>query len=366
MTPAGDGPLAAWADVLARMPDPTAGDQVEEFEAELAHRFGAGHAVATSSGTTALHLAMAGLGIGPGDEVLVPAVSVVMSAAPVIHTGARPVFVDCAPDGAGFDLTDLAAKSGSATAAILPVHLWGRCGDPAGLTALADQIGVPVIEDACQAQGTRSGDRHAGTTATGGCFSLKDGKILWSGEGGYLLTDDPVLAADCRALRSHWQAPPPGQAPLSRVGYNYRLAEPLAALARANLARFDDLLARRQLQAHLLMDGFADAPGMHPIPPTPGQTWNGYCGLARLTLDRPREFCRHLADLGVPNSVGTFHLVPTDRRPPFTDADTTPCPRAAGIIDTTLAVVLTDHDNDDRIAGYAQTIIREAHRWPRR
>jgi len=92
----------------------------------------------------------------------------------------------------------------------------------------------------------------AGTSGDAGCFSTKDGKLLWSGEGGFNLTDDPGIAARCRAFRTHWQTPPAGQAPLSFLGYNYRLAEPLAAIASANLARFGQLLARRQQQTRLL------------------------------------------------------------------------------------------------------------------
>jgi dTDP-4-amino-4,6-dideoxygalactose transaminase len=357
--------LAALAGVLARMPEPAAAEQAAALESELASRFGVQHAVATSSGTAALHLALLALGVGPGDEVLVPAVSVMMSVAPVVHAGARPVFVDSTPDGAGLDLDDLAVKTTPATAAIMPVHLWGRCGNLTEVVAYADRAGLPVIEDACQAQGTRHHSRDAGAVGTIGCFSLKDGKILWSGEGGYLLTDDTMLAATGRGLRSHWQTPPAGQAPMSRVGFTYRLAEPLAALARVNLARFDRLLARRRRQADLLMAAIAAVPGVHPLPAPAEETWNGYAGLAHVTLPRPRQLCEHLSACGVPNSVGTFHLVASDQRPPFAGPGSAPCPTAANIIDTTLAVILTDHDSDDQITRYADIITREAARWPR-
>jgi perosamine synthetase len=347
--------------LLATMPDPTAGAQVTALESELADRFGVRHAIAVSSGTAALHTALVALGIGPGDEVLVPALTVIMSVAPVIHAGARPVFVDCTADGTDFDYTDLTAKLTPAVKAVLPVHLWGRTGDLARLRGWADEHGLHVVEDACQAQGSHTGDRPAGTGSTIGCFSMKDGKVLWCGEGGYLLTDHDRYAAAARSYRSHGlPPPPPGYRP--RVAHNYRLAEPLALIARANLARFNELLARRQQQAALLRESLAGAPGVQPAS-APGHLWNGYSFLAKVTVPQPRAFCERLADLGVPNSVGTFHLVPADRRPELASFAASPCGNAAAVLDRTLAVILTDHDDDHRIAGYAHTITREARAW---
>ena len=229
----GSGVLNAWARLLPTLPDPAAGRQVAKLERELADRFDVAAAVVVSSGTAALHTALAALGIGPGDEVLVPALSVVMSAAPIVYTGARPVFVDCIPDGWDLDYADLEAKASHATRAVMPVHLWGRLTDRDRLRRFATKRGLHIVEDACQAQGSSIGGRAAGTLGTVGCFSLKDGKIMWSSEGGYLLTNDPDLAGRSRAFRSHWQTPPPGQPPMAQLGHNYRLAEPLAVLARA-------------------------------------------------------------------------------------------------------------------------------------
>ncbi|ROO51621.1 dTDP-4-amino-4,6-dideoxygalactose transaminase [Micromonospora sp. Llam0] len=336
----------------------------EALERELAAQFGVRHAVAVASGTAALHTALAALDLGPGDDVLVPALSVVMSVAPVIHAGARPIFVDCTPDGTDFDHDDLATKITAATRAILPVHLWGRVGDSVRLLRLARRYGVDVVEDACQAQGTQVGGRHAGTFGTIGCFSMKDGKVLWSGEGGYLLTDRDDLYAYARSFRSHHQPPYPGVR-ATRPGHNYRLAEPLAAVARANLARFDALLARRRRQAGLLRELLSGTPGIEVVDVSAEQQWNGYSLLASVTLPAPRAFCEHLARQGVPNSVGTFRLVPADRQPVFAGLPTTPCRNAAAVVDRTLAVVLNDHDHDGRLDRYAKTIIREARRWHR-
>lgn len=353
---------ARWSRLLARMPDSTGIEAVTAFETALAEHFGVCHAVALASGTAALHTALVGMGVGPGDEVLVPALSVPMSVAPIIHCGARPVFVDSSPDGT-LDLDDLTAKTTTQTAAVLAVHLWGRPGDVAGLSAWSDEHDIPLIEDACQAQGTRLNGRHAGTFGRVGCFSLKDGKILWSGEGGYLLTNDDDLPQRCRTFRSHGTLTRQGTAV---PGYNYRLAEPLAVLARFNLDRFPQLLQHRQDQADRLATLLNDAPGIEIHAAATTTQCNGYALLARVHLPDPRRFLVHLASQDVPNSVGTFGLISADQRPAFAAHQPHSCPRAAAYIDRTLAVILTDHDDDQRLTTYAHTIVREAHLWQRR
>jgi dTDP-4-amino-4,6-dideoxygalactose transaminase len=357
-----DAAVADLVSLLAEMPNPAGDTRVAALEHDLAARFGARHAVAVASGTAALHTALDALAIGRGDHVLVPALSVVMSVAPVLYAGARPIFVDCNPHGTDFDYDDLTAKITDKTRAVLPVHLWGRAGDPDRLGRIAADYQLDVIEDACQAQGTEIGGRPAGRHGTVGCFSMKDGKVLWSGEGGYLLTDDDEIAASARSFRSHCQpAHPAGDPP--QLGHNYRLAEPLAVIARANLARFDDLLTRRQQQTHLLRDLVRHTPGIQVFEAPTEQRWNHYGFLANLTLPEPRAFCAHLAACGVPNSVGTFRLVPADQRPELSYYAGAPCRNAANVVDRILAVMLTDQDDDERITSYATTIAREAHQW---
>lgn len=353
----------ALRDVAFAMPDPWSTNQVELYERELAGYFEIDHAIAVSSGTAALHCALRALAIGPGDEVLVPAVSVVMSVAPILYVGAVPVFVDCRADGIGLDLDDLAAKITDRSRAVLPVHLWGRTGDVVRLVELARVHGLWVIEDACQAIGTRFNGQLAGTFGDLGCFSTRDGKILWSGEGGFILTHGEELAERCRALRTHWQTPPRGQRPLTELGHSYRLAEPLAAIARTNLAHIDGLLARRRHQGQLLVSLLVDTPGLHPLEEETREGWNWFASLLHLELARPREFSAHLAALGIPNSVGSHGLIAADQRPLFTSYVRQSCQRARTVIDGTLAVVLSDRDTDDRIRGMASTIAEGAARW---
>jgi perosamine synthetase len=351
--------------------------EVRTYEAELVEHLGVEHVVAVSSGTAALHCALAAIGVKPGDEVLLPALGVVMSAAPVHHLGATPVFVDCTPDGSDFDYHDLTAKITDRTRAILPVYLWGRAGDENTLRAVADEHGLALVVDACQALGTTTSDSapdgtttpartyQAGARADVACFSTQHLKLLSTGEGGFLTTNDAYVADQARAYRSHWQTAARDQAPLTRLAYNFRLAAPLAAIGRRELSRFDDVLRHRIGLTTLLLQLLRDVPPLTPLQEIPGQRWNHYAPLLRLHLDRPRAFAEHLATADVPNSTGTFQLIPLDQRPMFTTA-APGCAAAAEFLDGILAVVLTPDDDEQRVRDYAETIALEASTWASR
>jgi perosamine synthetase len=362
--PGGTQPLADQvAALLGQMPDPNGGPAAGQLEQELAEAIGVPHAVAVASGTAALHAALDACGIGPGDEVLVPALTVIMTVAPVVALGATPVFVDSDPATLDLDYEDAARKVTPRTRAITPVHLWGRMGEPAALSRFASEHGLAVVEDAAQAAGSARDGQKAGTVGTVGCFSMKDGKILWSGEGGFLVTAHRRLAEHAAAFRSHWQQPPPGQAPQSRLSTNSRLAAPLAAIALANLQRFPALLEQRRAQTRNLLQALEPARGLRALAPAPREKWNCFAPLLHIDLPHPRAFAEHLAQQGVPNSTGTFRLVPCDTRPMFTRPDRTPCRGAAQILDHTLAVILTERDTEATLDRYAAVIAREASTW---
>ncbi|QIZ37941.1 DegT/DnrJ/EryC1/StrS aminotransferase family protein [Saccharopolyspora sp. ASAGF58] len=349
--------------VIEQMPDPSGGAVVGQLEHELAETLGVPHVVAVSSGTAALHAGLSACGIGPGDEVLVPALTVVMTVAPLAALAAVPVFVDSDPSTLDLDYDDAASKVTSRTRAIMPVHLWGRMGDPAALAAFASEHGLAIVEDAAQAVGTARDGQPAGTVGAVGCFSMKDGKILWSGEGGFLVTTRREIAEHAAAFRSHWQAAPPNEAPQSRLATNTRLAAPLAAIALANLRRCSALVELRRAQTHHLLHALEQAPGLNVLAPATCEEWNGFAPLLHIDLPNPQAFAEHLARQGVPNSTGSFRLVPCDTRPMFTSPDRTPCRGAAQILDHTLAVILTERDTDTALDHYAATIAREANAW---
>jgi perosamine synthetase len=350
------------AVVLAQMPDPSGGPAVGQLEHDLSEAFGVPHAVAVCSGTAALHAAFSACGIGAGDEVLVPALSVVMTVAPLAALRATPVFVDSDPATLDVDYDDAARKLTPRTRAIVAVHLWGRMGDPAALTAFATAHDLVVIEDAAQAAGTIRDGHRAGTVGTIDCFSMKDGKILWSGEGGFLLTARRDLAEHAAAFRSHWQPAPAGQDPLSRLATNARLAAPLAAIAAANVHRLTELVALRRAQTRYLLHALDQAPGLTPVEPAADEDWNGFAPLLHVSLPQARAFTEHLARQAVPNSTGSFRLVPCDTRPMFA-AHGEPCRGAAHILDHTLAILLTERDTEATLDRYAAVITREATTW---
>lgn len=191
---------------------------------------------------------------------------------------------------------------------------------------------------------------------------MKDGKILWSGEGGFLTTASGQVAEHARALRSHWQPAPPGEAPLSRLATNSRLAAPLAALALANLRRLPDLIERRRAQTRYLLNALERVPGLTALAPAAGEEWNGFSPLLHIGLTSPRAFAEHLAQQGVPNSTGSFRLVPCDTRPPFPRPEQ-PCRGTAEILDHMLAVVLAEGDTQASLDHYADVVARAAAAW---
>lgn len=216
----------------------------EAFAQEVA---GTREAVAVANGTAALHLALLAHGIGPGDEVITPALSFQATANMVLAAGARPVFVDVGEDG-NIDPRLVEAAVTPRTKALLPVHLYGRLCDMTALTAIARRHGLAVIEDAAQAHGAALDGVRAGAFGTG-CFSLYATKNITAGEGGVITTDDPALAERLRRLRSHGEAERYASVEL---GYNYRITEMSAALALAQLPRLREWNERRRANAAYL------------------------------------------------------------------------------------------------------------------
>jgi perosamine synthetase len=230
---------------VLRTPHLSFGPRLPEFEAAFAARVGSRHAVAVSSGTAGLHLAVRACGVGAGDEVITTPFSFVASANAILYEGGVPVFVDVDDASLDIDPSRIEAAITPRTRAILPVHVFGR---PAAMDAIldvADRHGVPVIEDACEALGATIGGRAAGSLGRCGVFGFYPNKQITTGEGGMIVTDDSALAALCRSLRNHGRDD--GDPPMvhARLGYNYRLSELACALGAAQLHRLDSILERR-------------------------------------------------------------------------------------------------------------------------
>jgi 8-amino-3,8-dideoxy-alpha-D-manno-octulosonate transaminase len=236
---------------------------VEAFERGVEQQLGVPHALATSSGTAALTAALAALGVGPGDEVVVPAVTFVATANAVVVAGAVPVFCDL-DDSLGLDPSALAAVLSPRTAAVIPVHLENVVCDMDGVLDVARRSGVPVLEDACQAMGATYFGRAAGTIGDAGAFSLQLEKNITAGEGGVVVTSDPDLAL--RAARYTDQG---GQFVTARgsrgegapfVGENLRMNELSGAVAGVQLSRLPGVLARMRAAKQQLLELVGDHP----------------------------------------------------------------------------------------------------------
>jgi dTDP-4-amino-4,6-dideoxygalactose transaminase len=215
----------------------TMGAKVGELESLVARAAGTEHAVAVSSGTAALHLAVLALGLGPGDEELVPAYTFPATGNVVALCGATPVLVDVDPVTMNMDPADAARRVTPRTKAVLAVHLFGR---PA---PLEDYPRLPVIEDAAGALGAARGGRPCGSLGELACFSFHPRKIVTTGEGGAVSTNDPALAETVRSLRHHGWLPSDRYDDLPRPAFNYRIADVLCALGIPQLRRLDELHA---------------------------------------------------------------------------------------------------------------------------
>ena len=232
----GEDELAELRDVL-ESGQLTMGPKVAELEELVARAAGTAHAVAVSSGTAALHLAVLALDLGPGDEVLVPAYTFPATGNVVALCGATPVLVDVDPVTMNMDPADAARRVTRRTKALLAVHLFGR---PAPLEAYPE---LPVIEDAAGALGAARGGRPCGSLGTLACFSFHPRKIVTTGEGGAVTTDDPQLAESVRSLRHHGWLPSDRYDDMPRPAFNYRLSDVLCALGIPQLRRLDELHA---------------------------------------------------------------------------------------------------------------------------
>ena len=221
------------------------GAEVEAFERECAAAIGAKHAIAVSSGTDALILALMALGIGAGDEVICPTYTFFATAGSIWRVGAKPVFVDIEPASFNLDAAEVKRKITSRTKAVMPVHLYGQAAACKPLLGL----GVPVIEDAAQAIGAHDGDKQAGTQGAFGCFSFFPSKNLGAfGDAGLLTTNDDALAKTARRMRVHGMEPKYFH---HEVGGNFRIDALQAALLRVKLPLLDAATAARQRNAAL-------------------------------------------------------------------------------------------------------------------
>jgi dTDP-4-amino-4,6-dideoxygalactose transaminase len=302
----------------------TQGPQVAAFEREFAAYVGAAHACAVSSCTTALHLALHALGVGPGDEVVTVSHSFIATANAVRYCGAEPVFVDIDPRTYNLDPARLEAAITPRAKAIVPVHQMGLPCDMAAVLAVAGRHGLPVVEDAACAVGSelRVGDRWERIGRPHGavaCFSFHPRKVLTTGDGGMLSTDDAALDARFRLLRQHAMSVSDTQRHAAKavvfeeypeVGFNYRMTDIQAAVGRVQLGKLPAMLDRRRALAEAYTRAVREIPGLEP-PHVPGGARPNYQSYAvRVTPGYPLSrdaLMQAMLDAGVSTRRGIMN-----------------------------------------------------------
>lgn len=248
------------------------GEKVAEFERLLADYLGVRHVVAFFNGTVALHATLLALGIGPGDEIIVPSFTFFSTVSSVVHVGATPVFADISPDTFGLDPASVSERISPATKAIMPVHYGGLAAEMDPISDLAKERGIPIIEDAAESLGAEYRGKKVGTLGRVGMFSFTPTKIITTAEGGVLATNDDELDSRLRLLKNH------GQDRLYHhvcFGFNYRMTEMQAAMGICQFGKLPQIIKDKRRVAARISERLKDIKGLH-LPCAPPHCFHTY------------------------------------------------------------------------------------------
>lgn len=357
--------IEAVAAVL-RSPNLSLGPKLEEFENALKSVTGSPHAIAVSSGTAGLHLAVRALNIGEGDEVIVPSFTFIAAANAIRYERATPVFVDISSHTLNLSPAAVANAITPRTRAIVVVHTFGRPAEMAPILALAKQHNLAVIEDACEAIGATWQNRPAGTLGDIGVFAFYPNKQITTGEGGAVLTADPALAATMRSLRNQGRRPVTPDRPAddwfqhSDLGFNYRLSDIACTLGIGQLRRLPEILARREQVAylydrHLSASPHLILPTLDPIEASTRTSWFVYVVrlTERFTAEDRDAIAHHLQQAGI--GCGRY-FAPIHLQPAYAAWRETHLPITVSESSRTLALPFFNRLTEAEIAEIAQTL----------
>jgi len=293
------------------------GKFVKEFEDKFASYLGVKHAIAVSSGTAALHLALASLDIGPGDEVILPTFTMIACANVVKYLGAKPILVDSEPYTWNIDPEKIEEKINEKTKAIIVVHIYGHPADMDPIMRIAKKYDLYVVEDSAEAHGAEYKGRKVGGIGDIGCFSFYANKIITTGEGGMVTTNDDELANKIRKLCDQGYNPELRKWLIHDVvGYNYRMTNLQAAVGLAQLERIDEFIRRKRENARYYNSLLKDLPGI-VLPPEATWAKNVYWMYTILVDENIRdEVMKRLEEYGI-ETRATFH--PIHLQPPYKD-----------------------------------------------
>lgn len=332
------------------------GPAVARFEEEIAARVGTRFAFAMSSATTALHLALVALGVGPGDEVLVPDFTFPATANVVVQQGGIPVLVDIEPETFTMDIEDLRRKVTSRSKVVMPVHAFGAPADIDPIRAVADSHGLRLVEDAACALAATYRGRQCGTLGDVACFSLHPRKIITTGEGGLITTDDQTIADRVRILRSHGGIRTGGRFVFEMSGFNYRMSDIQAAIGSVQLVRLERFLWQRRAIAAQLTNSLMKVEGLRlPSDPQWGEhTYQSYVVLLDEGIDRDAVI-QHMAADNIETTIGTYalHAQPAFRRYGYRPRD---LPNSSRAFKGTLALPMHPALTESEIGLVAQSL----------
>lgn len=286
------------------------GPKAVEFEKLVGDYIGASDVVATSSATTALHLAMVALDVGSGDEVIIPSFTFPATAHVVIQQGATPVFADIDLETFNINLESFKEKITSRTKAVMPVHLFGLPANMDGVMQIANDVGIKVVEDAACALGATSQGRQCGTIGELGCFSYHPRKIITTGEGGMIITNDPEMGRRVRRLRQHGGDRVNNRFTFVEPGFNYRMSDINAAVGVVQFAKLHDFIAERRRLANLYDSKLSTACPDVLLPREPDgdrHNYQAYVVVLPQAVDRD-DLVLKLRELGVETTLGTYAL----------------------------------------------------------
>lgn len=335
-----DGRLSGGAPILA------------VYERALAQRFGVRRAIAVNSGTSALHATLIALGAKPGTEVLIPATAPLPTAMPVLTCGATPVPVDTLPDSLALDPTDVQRKLTTRTRAAITLSLWGYPNDERPSAGILADAGIPVVEDACQAHGTRIGNKFAGTHGIAGCFSTHDRKLLSTGEGGFILTNDEELGE-----RIDWYTHL-GHLRGTSHGVNYKLAGPLAAIGLRRLKLLDAQLDRRRRNAQRILAALPPDGLLRELP-YGVQDKPNYYNLVLTIKSRASHVAAAFDAAGLPPDSIRWRYRPLYHQPIF-QPYASQCPNAERLATTTIQLPVHPGIPDATLAWIADRVAQIA------
>lgn len=320
----------------------TNGPWTRRFEAAMAERHGTAHGVAFANGTVALAAMYLAVGVGPGDEVIVPSLTFISTATSVLHVGATPVFADICPDTLNLDPVDVERRITSRTRAIVPVHYAGQPARMDEFRALADAHGLHLLEDAAQAHGASYAGRPAGSWGDAAMFSFTPTKNITTGEGSVVTTSSDQIARQLRLLRNHGMT---RQYHHELLGWNWRLSDILSAIGCCQVERLDGILATKRANAALMADLLADVEGITTPVLDPAAEHPFMIYTLRVRPDLRPHVTSALDAAGI---EWRLYFPPAHRQPVFADRPATDLPRtdhvAGQLLSIPFHVALQRHD----------------------